>query len=176
MAARLALCASLALAAGLAVAAASPARAQCRLCQTPTTDAPSLGSSKSEIALSVEASLDFDRLVMFGNGGGSATLLPSGERSASGGIAAISGRAMVGAVTIRGEPGRAVRIDLPARLRLYSLSGGSISIDQIGSDLPRLPKLDSAGNLSFRFGGTLQISGDAEGDYRGDVPITVEYL
>jgi len=166
----------LAMAAGLALAMPAPAQAQCRLCRTPTTDAPSLGTSKSEIALNVEASLDFDRLVLFGQGGGSATLLPSGERSASGGITAISGRAMVGAVTVRGEPGRAVRIDLPDRLRLYSLSGGSIAIDQIGSDLPQAPKLDSNGALSFRFGGRLSIAGDAEGDYRGDVPITVEYL
>ena len=33
----------------------------------------------------------------------------------------------------------------------------------------------SAGNLTFRFGGRVQISGDADGDYRGDLPITVEY-
>jgi hypothetical protein len=38
-----------------------------------------------------------------------------------------------------------------------------------------MARLDSAGSLSFRFGGRLTISGDAEGDYRGDVPITVEY-
>jgi hypothetical protein len=176
MASRATLCGRLALAVGITIAAAAPLRAQCRLCDTPTTDALSLGPSKSEIALNVEASLDFDRLVLFGMSGGSATLMPSGERSASGGVAAISGRAMVGAVTVRGEPGRAVRVDLPGRLRLYSLSGGSITIDQIGSDLPRLPKLDSTGNLSFRFGGRLWIDGDAEGDYRGDVPITVEYL
>jgi hypothetical protein len=39
-----------------------------------------------------------------------------------------------------------------------------------------MPKLDGAGNLSFRFGGRLRISGDADGGYRGDVPITVEYM
>ena len=43
------------------------------------------------------------------------------------------------------------------------------------SDLPSLPRLDSAGNLSFRFGGRITISGDADGQYRGDLPITVEY-
>jgi len=30
--------------------------------------------------------------------------------------------------------------------------------------------------LSFRFGGRVRISGDAEGDYRGDLPVTAEYL
>ena len=83
---------------------------------------------------------------------------------------------MVGEVVIRGEPGRALRIDLPARIQLYTLSGGAIAIDDIASDLADQPRLDAAGNLSFRFGGRLTVSGDSEGDYRGDLPITVEYL
>ena len=167
--------ARLALVTALTVAAAVPARAQCRLCDQPTTTAPALDPAE-EVDLSVEASLDFDRVVLTGSGGGTATLLPNGERGASGGIAAISGRAMVGAVLIRGQAGRAVRVELPANLQLYSVSGGRIAIDDIVSDLPELPKLDSSGNLSFRFGGRLTVTGDAEGDYRGDVPITVEYL
>jgi hypothetical protein len=65
---------------------------------------------------------------------------------------------------------------MPGRITLYSLSGGRIAIDDVGTDLPSMPKLDAAGNLTFRFGGRLSISGDAEGEYRGDVPITVEYL
>jgi len=43
------------------------------------------------------------------------------------------------------------------------------------SDLPAIPHLDSAGNLSFRFGGRVRITGDADGAYRGELPITVEY-
>jgi hypothetical protein len=30
--------------------------------------------------------------------------------------------------------------------------------------------------LTFRFGGRIRISGDAEGDYRGNLPIAAEYL
>ena len=175
MATLIALGARFVLAAVLAMAAVAPARAQCRLCATPTTT-PTQTSGSSHISLSVEATLDFDRLVLLGTGEGSATLLPNGERSASGSIAAISGRAMVGAVVVRGEPGRTVRIEIPSRIDLHALGGGAITIEDIVSDLGDLPKLDSAGNLSFRFGGRLKISGDAEGDYRGDVPITVEYL
>ena len=163
------------LAAALLVAAAAPARGQCRLCDRPTTAAPSLADA-GRISLSIDATLDFDRLVLSGAGQGSATLLPNGERKASGSVTAMSGRAMVGAVVIRGEAGRAVRVELPSRIQLYTLGGGSISIEDIVSDLPDHPKLDSAGNLWFRFGGRLTLSGEAEGDYRGDVPITVEYL
>ena len=68
-----------------------------------------------------------------------------------------------------------VRVDLPRRIELYSLSGGRISFEDVTSDLPSLPRLDSAGNLTFRFGGRLTITGDADGEYRGDLPITVEY-
>ena len=170
-----ALVAGLATVTAVAVAAAAPARAQCRLCEQPTTTAAALDPT-GEVDLSVEASLDFDRVVLTGSSGGTATLLPNGERGASGGIAAISGRAMVGAVSIRGQAGRSVRVELPANLQLFSSSGGRIAIEEIVSDLPELPKLDSSGSLSFRFGGRLTVTGDAEGDYRGDVPITVEYL
>ena len=82
---------------------------------------------------------------------------------------------MVGTATIHGAPGRAVRVELPAKVELYSLSGGRIGFDQLVSDLPALPRLDSAGNLSFRFGGRITVTGDSEGQYRGELPITVEY-
>jgi hypothetical protein len=83
---------------------------------------------------------------------------------------------MVGSAIIRGEAGRAVRVELPQRVELFSMSGGRITFDRIVSDLPALPRLDSAGQLNFRFGGRVRIEGDSEGDYRGDLPITVEYL
>jgi hypothetical protein len=111
-----------------------------------------------------------------GSGEGTATLLPDGSRSVSGAIGDISGRAMVGSAVVHGEAGRAVRVELPRRIELYSLSGGRIAIEDIVSDLPGLARLDSTGALTFRFGGRLRVSGDAEGEYRGDVPITVEYL
>lgn len=165
---------AVALAAALA-AAPAPSRAQCRLCAKPAATAPTSGKD-SAIRLEVEASLDFDRLVLLAAGEGTATLLPDGSRGVSGVVGAIGGRAMVGRVQLRGEPGRAVRVGLPRRIELHSLSGGQIAIDAVVSDLPALPRLDAAGGLSFRFGGRLKISGDAEGEYRGDVPITVEYL
>jgi hypothetical protein len=30
--------------------------------------------------------------------------------------------------------------------------------------------------LQFRFGGALHVDGGVDGDFRGDVPITVDYL
>ena len=165
---------------GLAAGAAcwlAPVRAaaQCRLCDAPTTVAP-VEAASGAIDLQIEASLDFDRLVLLGAGEGTAQLRPDGSTSVSGMVGAISNRAMVGSATVRGEPGRAVRIDLPRQIQLYSLSGGRISVDEIVSNLPASPRLDSTGALSFRFGGRIRLTGDAEGDYRGDMPITAEYL
>ena len=164
----------LALAVGMS-ALAMPAGAQCRLCDTPTTtrDDP---SGNGPVSLEIETSLDFDRLILLGAGEGSATLLPNGQRSVSGMVGDLSGRAMVGSALVHGEAGRSVRVELPSSIELYSLSGARITIEDIVSDLPSGARLDAAGALSFRFGGRLHISGDAEGEYRGDVPITVEYL
>jgi len=159
----------------IAAAFPLPASAQCRLCDTPTTIRDDQ-SAKGEVRLEVETSLNFDRLVLSGEGEGSAMLRPDGSSTIAGAVADMSPRAMVGTVTVRGEPGRAIRIDLPRRIVLHSLSGGEVTFDEIVSDLPSVPRLDPAGNLTFRFGGRLRLSGDAEGDYRGDLPITAEYL
>jgi len=158
------------------LAAPSRAAAQCRLCNTPQSGAEADSATAPPIQLEVEASLNFDRLILTGPNGGTANLAPDGSRSVSGSITELTSRAMVGSAMIRGEPGRMVRISLPTRIEMFGLNGSHISIDGIESDLPLGTRLDSSGSLAFRFGGRLQILGDAEGDYRGNVPITVEYL
>lgn len=160
---------------GSQLAAPEAAQAQCRLCDAPTTQAPS-DTDRAAVDLEIEARLNFDALVLLGQGEGTATLRPDGSRIVTGMVGDISGRAMVGSATVRGEPGRSIRIDLPRSIAMHSLSGGEVAIDEIVSTLPSIPRLDSAGTLTFRFGGRLKVTGDAEGDYRGDIPITVEYL
>src|SRR4051794_16375776 len=98
-------------------ACASPASAQCRLCDTPTT-ALSSSANDDGIALQVETRLDFDRLVLVGQGQGAAVIRPDGSNSAEGSLASISPRAMVGSASIHGAPNRIVRIQLPERIDL----------------------------------------------------------
>lgn len=167
--------ATLALIVAMGVAApalSQDATAPCRLC-----DSPKAAEAKpaTPVTLDVEASLDFDRLILAGTGDGSATLSPDGSRAVGGSISAIGARAMVGEVIVRGEPGRVVRVGLPDRIELYGLAGGSIRLESIHSDLPPMPRLDGNGRLIFRFGGILRIAGDLDGEFRGDVPIDVEY-
>jgi uncharacterized protein DUF4402 len=158
-----------------ATAASSPAGAQCRLCDQPTVeraqDAPG-----GDVELRIETSLNFDRLILTGAGNGAVTIRPDGSSLAAGAVTDVGPRAMVGTVLVHGDPGRSVRVELPHRIELFSMVGsGRMTVDDISSDLPAIPRLDAAGNLSFRFGGRLLVTGDADGQYRGDLPITVEY-
>ncbi|NJC04836.1 hypothetical protein GGQ97_000629 [Sphingomonas kaistensis] len=166
-----------ALACLLAPASAAAEPAPCRLCDgTDGGLTANETASAVPMALEVQTSLDFDRVILTGPAGGTARLTPDGSRATSGAVAALTGRAMTGEVVIRGEPGRQVRVDLPTRIDLFGFAGGALAITRISSDLPIIPRLDGEGRLRVRFGGELFISGDAEGEYRGDVPITVDYL
>lgn len=157
------------------VSASAEAEGPCRLC----TDAPSLTAPEpaaKPVALDVQTSLDFDRVILTGPAGGTAHLGPDGSRVTNGALAALTGRAMNGEVVIRGEPNRQIRVEMPRRIELFGFSGGMLTINAITSDLPAFPRLDGEGRLRVRFGGELFVTGDAEGNYRGDVPITVDYL
>ena len=167
------------LAAVAATGLAGPATSQdtaapCRLCDAAASQGE--GKPTTPVSLDIEASLNFDKLILAGVGDGSAEIGPNGSHRVSGSITAIGARAMVGQVVIRGEPGRFVRIVLPDRIELTGLSGGSIRLDSIRSDLSAAPRLGSDGTLSFRFGGVLRITGDVDGEFRGDVPIDVDYF
>ena len=153
----------------------APASAQCRLCDTPATTR-SDPVSGADVKLQIETSLNFDRLILNGQGEGIAVIRPDGSSLATGALSSVGPRAMVGTVSVHGEAGRAVRVEIPRQIELYSLGGGQITFDEVQSDLPSAPRLDSSGNLVFRFGGRIRLTGDSEGDFRGDLPITVEYL
>ena len=160
----------------VSVALPAAADAQCRLCETPTYAAPQDQSGGETIALEIEAGLDFDQLVVLGVGTGSATVDPDGNRIADGAVTAISSRAMVGMVTVHGEPGRRLDVTLPDRIELFSTSGERLVLEAIRDDLSDAPRLDARGELHFRFGGRLLVDGGLEGDFRGDIAISVEYL
>ena len=152
------------------------APAQCRLCAEPTTAPDTVGES-APIQLEVQARLDFDQIVLLDSTStGIVRIAPDGSSTTSGSIGALGGRTMVGSVIVRGQPGRLVRIGFPTAITLFSLTGSSIQMRALTSDLPASVRLDSQGLLQFRFGGEIAVSGNVEGDFRGDIPITVDYL
>lgn len=149
-----------------------PAEAQCRLCSTPSTS-PEQNNTAGDVRLEIETDLDFGRLIVDG-GPGDATLRPDGSSLATGAVG-VGPRTRVATVIVHGEAGRPLRIDVPPRMDLFSLEGSRLTFDQLETDAPDVPKLDVAGNLTFHIGGRLRFLGSEDGDFRGDLPITVEY-
>jgi hypothetical protein len=157
-----------------AAALPSAAVAQCRLCSKPTT-APDQTPDSADVQLEIQTTLDFDQLILAQAGAGDAVLRPDGSTASTGSVQGVAARARVATVMVHGEANRALRIDVPRRIDLFTLGGGRLTFDQVETDAPDLPKLDSAGNLIFHIGGRLRFVGGEDGRYRGDLPVTVEY-
>ena len=171
-------------AAGLVVPSAINAQdagiAPCRLCSADPSTAIEARPTQP-LRLEVASRLDFDKVVFEGNGTALLALSPGGVARLSGAASAAGARALPGTVLVRGEPGRAVRVDLPRHVMLFgpgngNSGNGELRIDRLVTDLPSFPRIGDDGTLSFRFGGDLSLSGDSDGAYHGTIDITVEYL
>ncbi|RDV05978.1 DUF4402 domain-containing protein [Sphingorhabdus pulchriflava] len=126
--------------------------------------------------IEIRSSLDFSRATSTGDSGGSIAIDPnSGARTVSGEIVDLGGPPFAGSAVIMGEPGRAIRLEMPSTIRLTSATGGSIEITNLRTNLSPAPRLDMYGRLEFAFGGDLILKGNVSGQFRGRIPITAEY-
>lgn len=154
-----------------------PASAQCLLCSAETSaSTQSIPDDRREQPLRIEviADLDFSRLVA-GRTGGSVRIDPDGGGSAAGGASPIGGYGFSGRVLVSGTPGRTIRISLPHEAVLTASSGRVARVRDITANLPPVARLGPDGRLEFAFGGRLDVDGDADGDYRGRIEVTVSY-
>jgi len=160
----------------LLLAAPSPAAAQCMLCGKDESG-PAIVKRKAETPLRVEVETQLDMGgVAAGAGGGEVAIDPlTGARRLSGNVVDLGGFALTGVVTVSGEPGAEVRVYLPATVDLESGDGRTARVTGLATDLSAAPRLGPDGRLQFRFGGRLQVAGASGGDYRGRIPVTVEY-
>lgn len=148
----------------------------CRLCKP--SDAVESAAIGHEIPLSIEITtkLDFSRAALSGSGGGEIDVDPqSGRRRVDGGMVDLGGSALAGVAVVKGEPGRPVRIDMPAHARMTSSTGGVIEVTGLRTSLNGNPRLDQTGRLEFSFGGRLIVRGNASGTFRARIPITAQY-
>lgn len=161
---------------GLLLAAPSMASAQCLLCGPDgATGGTAAREVETPLRVEVETQLDMGRVAV-GVGGGEVELDPlSGARRLRGDVIDLGGFAVTGTVTVTGEPGAEVRVILPTSVDLESDRGRSARVSGLVTDLNAAPRLGPDGRLQFRFGGRLQIGGLDDGDYRGRIPVTVEY-
>lgn len=69
-----------------------------------------------------------------------------------GGLSGLGRLFTVGSVTVRGEPGKAVRVVLPASVTLRAPNGASATITQLTIDLPAGPRPGKDESLGSLFG------------------------
>ncbi|WP_374531335.1 DUF4402 domain-containing protein [Novosphingobium sp.] len=156
----------------LLVASPSPGQDSCRLCFGETAAVP------GERALSIEiwADLNFSKLALTGQDGGSAVVDPAtGTKRAQGGMIDLGGMTVSGHGRISGMPYREVRLDLPQKVMMTTPDGGTGELNSFTTDLPAHPMLDGNGNLEFNFGAKLVIRSGRGGNFRGRIPISVDY-
>ena len=164
---------SLAFGAALLVLCA-PAAAQdnCRLCYAGGGVAP----GERPLTIEIWTDLNFSKLALTGRTGGSAELSASGGgKQTTGELIDLGGISVSGHGKITGVPLREVRIDLPDRVDMTTADDGHAELAQFTTDLPAHPSLNANGELEFSFGARLVLSGGRGGNYRGRIPILVDY-
>ena len=163
--------------AAAAIAAISPAHAAegeslCKLCSE-VRDQP---RERAPIDISIESGLSFSRLALLSKGDGAAEIDPfSGQQVTSSNLMDLGGSSFTGRARVTGEPFQPVRVDLPGSVTLRSAGGATAELTDFVTDLPDLPVLDANGNLEFTFGGVLRTMGAGAGNFRGRIPIRVDY-
>jgi hypothetical protein len=157
----------------LALAMPTAAGAECRLCYSSSSRA-----GERPLSLEIQADLDFARLALTGTEGGSAEVdAASGSKRTGGAVMSLGGMAVTGRGRITGEPLREVRIDLPGTVAMSTADGGDAELTDFTTDLPARPTLSANGELTFSFGARLVLrgGGGGGGNYRGRIPISVDY-
>ncbi len=128
------------------------------------------------LTITITTALDFARLTTDGGGGVLSVDPLAGTAQPRGAVRALSGLAFAGRGEVTGEPGRGVRIQLPEAVTLYGPAGARVTVRNLRTDLPPAARLDESGRLSFAFGGDLEVSGAVDGQFRGAIRVTVDYL
>ena len=152
------------------------AAAQCLLCETDVT-AAAVKPPASGLTVEIVSGIDFSRLALVTAGqGGTATIDPqTGQRVVTGALIGLSGIPVQGSVLIRGAPNQPVQVAFPTSATLSTTGGGSIQLTGLTTTLKPNPRTEKDGTLRFTFGGRLMVNGASSGDFRGTIPITVDY-
>jgi hypothetical protein len=156
----------------LALPAAASAAPSCQLC-APGPAAPV--TTLRALSVTIDAALDFSTAVYTNRDSGSIAIEARTGRRQMIGLVALGGPSLVGTVTVTGQPFAPVTVDLPRAVVLTSNLGGTADVTEIRSDLPPHPVIGADGRLVFTFGGRLTVRNGVDGDFRGRIPVTVDY-
>ena len=87
----------------------------------------------------------------------------------------LGGMSFQGRATVTGEPLRPGPHRTAPKVRLRSPSGAEAELTGFVTDLPPIAMLDANGRLEFSFGARLNSQGARGGNFRGRIPIHVDY-
>lgn len=128
------------------------------------------------LAISIESGITFSRLGLRGKEDGEAAIDPqTGAKKVGTNMIDLGGVSFQGKARITGKPLKPVRIELPHIVRLRSPSGAEAELRDFTTDLPPVAMLDAEGRLEFSFGATISSKDAQGGNFRGRIPIRVEY-
>ena len=129
------------------------------------------------LQIEIESGLQFSRLALRGPADGGAEIDPqTGAKRVDANMIDLGGMSFQGRATVTGGPLRPVRIELPQSVRLRSPSGAEAELTGFVTDLPPVAILDANGRLEFSFGARLNSQGARGGNFRGRIPIHVDYF
>lgn len=128
------------------------------------------------LSIVIESGIQVGRLGLTGHQDGNAKIDPqTGAKEIGPNMIDLGGLSFQGKATITGQPLKPVRIDLPQRVVLHTAFGAEAELSDFRTDLPAVAMLDANGQLQFSFGATITSKGAQGGDFRGRIPIRVEY-
>jgi len=161
-------------AAAPAVAAAAPSAAVGGCCADPlATFGP---NGERALSITIDSGISVGRLGLQGRKDGDAEIDPqTGAKRIGANMVDLGGLTYQGKATITGQPLKPVRIELPQTVTLFSPTGAEAELRDFRTDLPGVAMLDASGRLQFNFGATITSKGGQGGNFRGRIPIRVEY-
>lgn len=151
-----------------------PAAAQddCRLCYGGEAGP----NGERPLSIEIETDISFSKLALAGRHGGTAEIdAQTGAKRTSGDMMDLGGMPVTGRGRITGEPLKEVRVNLPAQVTMSASRGGTATLSQFTTNLPRRPVLDANGVLEFNFGARISVEGGRGSTYRGRIDISVDY-
>lgn len=163
------------LAAAIALCSGAPAAADEAVCELCLSAA--FADGERPLRIEIESGLQFSRLALRGREDSGAEIDPqTGEKRVDAGMIDLGGLSYQGRARITGAPLRPVRIELPQRVQLRSPDGGEAELTGFVTNLPPVAMLDENGTLEFAFGARLSTQGARGGNFRGRIPIRVDYF
>ena len=129
------------------------------------------------LRIEIESGIDVSRSALRGTLDGDALIDPqTGEKIMGPNMIDLGGLAFQGRARVTGKPLQPVRIDLPASVTLRSAKGTKAELTDFTTDIPGVAMLDANGELTFRFGARISTIEAHGGNFRGRIPIRVEYF